>query len=131
MTDCADAPRTRIQELTGTSAARFGPTFALLFAVASIPLFAVAKLDAELVAAFYDFEVTVYCGMAGAEVQAGFERDARSIMERRGIDQTSMEAARMQAWKEAHLEWQNRGLIGIRAWCRSQGSATRTRFIGR
>jgi hypothetical protein len=34
----------------------------------------------------------------------------------------------MQGWKEAHLEWQNRGLGGFRGWCRTEATEAAARF---
>ena len=33
------------------------------------------------------------------------------------------------ATREAHWEWQNRGLGGFRGWCRKQGQAAAQRFL--
>ena len=34
------------------------------------------------------------------------------------LSREEMDALRGRAWRDAHAEWQNRGLGGFRAWCR-------------
>jgi hypothetical protein len=82
-----------------------------------------------LTRAYYDLEVASYCGLVTNDVQAGFVRESERLIQQKKIDQAGLEAARMLAWKEAHLEWQNRGLGGFRNWCRTDGLAAAKRFV--
>lgn len=82
----------------------------------------------ELVRAFYDVEVAAYCGLVSDTVQSGFDHELEQIMQSQGIDDEGMQQARMQAWKEANLEWQNRGLGGFKGWCRTEGQQAVERF---
>lgn len=83
----------------------------------------------DLIRAFYDLEVASYCGLVSDAVQVGFHRERNRIMTRDDISDEAMQQARMTAWKEAHLEWQNRGLGGFRGWCRTEGQAAAERFL--
>jgi hypothetical protein len=84
--------------------------------------------DSDLVRVFYELEVTSYCGLTTDRVGAGFRSEVDRIMIARGIDDAGMQQARMQGWKEAHLEWQNRGLGGFRGWCRTEAAEAAARF---
>ena len=84
--------------------------------------------DRDLVQTYYDLEVAGYCGLATDAVGKGFRAERDHIMRVRGIDDASMQQARMQGWKEAYLEWQNRGLGGFKGWCRTEGAAVAQRF---
>jgi len=84
--------------------------------------------DSELVRVFYELEVTSYCGLTTDEVGAGFRSEVDRIMTAHDIDDAGMQQARMQGWKEAHLEWQNRGLGGFRGWCRTEATEAAARF---
>ena len=79
--------------------------------------------DPDLVRVYYDFEVASYCGLVSNRVGQGFTRERDRLLVRRGINEESKQQARMQGWKEANLEWQNRGLGGFRGWCRTEGAA--------
>ncbi len=35
----------------------------------------------------------------------------------------------MQAWNEAHWEWENRGLGGFKAWCRNEAADAAQRLL--
>lgn len=84
--------------------------------------------DGDLVRTYYDLEVTGYCGLATDDVGAGFRAQRDHIMRLNNIDDAAMQQARMQGWKQAHLEWQNRGLGGFKGWCRTEGAAAAQRF---
>ncbi|MDH3375993.1 MAG: hypothetical protein OEQ39_03375 [Gammaproteobacteria bacterium] len=81
-----------------------------------------------LTRAYYDLEVASYCGLTTERVQAGFVRESERLIKQNDIDQSGIEAARMQAWKEAYSEWDNRGLGGFRKWCSTDGQAAADRF---
>lgn len=53
------------------------------------------------------------------DVGEGFRSKLTALVERYGVDRAEMDALRGRAWQDAHAEWQNRGLGGFRAWCRS------------
>ncbi len=109
------------------SARRALAVLALALPVVAAPWHGSKSTD-ELTRAFYDLEVTAYCGLANAAVRTGFEREIARLKARDDVDEASLGRARTQAWKEAHLEWQNRGLGGFRSWCRSEGRAAAERF---
>lgn len=84
--------------------------------------------DPELVRIYYDFEVAGYCGLVSDRVGMGFRRERDRVVVNRGIDEEAKQQARMQGWKQAHLEWQNRGLGGFKNWCRTEGKDVAERF---
>ena len=88
------------------------------------------RSDDPLTRVFYDFEVAVYCGLVNPGVRSGFERELARVRARERADAGTEQRARMRAWKEANLEWQNRGLGGFRGWCRSEGRDAAERFAG-
>ena len=80
-----------------------------------------AHLDSDLVRLHYDLELAGYCSLTTSKATQGFHAELQRVMTARSLGQTDLENARMQAWKEVHLEWQNRGLGGFRAWCKNEG----------
>ena len=80
-----------------------------------------ANLDSDLVRLHYDLELTGYCSLTTGKATRGFHFELQRVMTARSLNQTDLENARMQAWKEVHMEWQNRGLGGFRAWCKNEG----------
>ena len=87
-----------------------------------------AEPTPELVRLYYDLEVLGYCGMGDTGTGAAFEKQREQIMTRHGIDDPGMQESRMEAWKQAYREWDNRGLGGFRNWCRTEGAAAAHRL---
>ncbi len=80
----------------------------------------VANTHERLVQLHYDLEVAAYCGLVSQNVLTGFQKALKYEIEKANLSQEDIELARMQAWKEAHLEWQNRGLGGFKYWCANE-----------
>ena len=78
---------------------------------------ALADTRERLIQLHYDLEVAVYCGLVSENVLSGFQSALKYETENNDLSQNDVELARMQVWKEAHLEWQNRGLGGFKNWC--------------
>lgn len=87
----------------------------IAFVLSMVP--ALADTRERLVQLHYDLEVAAYCGLVSENVLSGFRSALQYETENADLSQREVELARMQAWKEAHLEWQNRGLGGFRNWC--------------
>jgi len=119
-----DAPASET-EAAGRVRRLCGLTWLLLGVPAAV---AGSPPDRDLVRTYYDLEVAGYCGLATDSVGVGFRVQRNHIMQLKDIDDASMQQARMQGWKEAHLEWQNRGLGGFKGWCRTEGAAAAQRF---
>jgi hypothetical protein len=83
----------------------------------------------QLLPLYYDFEVASYCGLTTDRVGDGFRRATVQVISQHEIDDAQLESTRMEAWKLAHLEWQNRGLGGFRGWCRNEGKQAAERFL--
>lgn len=76
----------------------------------------------------YDFEVTAYCSLVDDAVAAGFQAALRRELSRLSLSQETLDRIRGKGWQDAHAEWQNRGLGGFKAWCRTEGREAAQRF---
>ena len=74
----------------------------------------------HLVQIHYDLEVASYCGLVSESVLEGFHSALQVQTDSANLSLEDIEQARMQAWKEAHWEWQNRGLGGFKYWCANE-----------
>jgi len=72
----------------------------------------------RLVYLMYRVEVTNYCGLTTERVLAGFHRRQKALSGDYNLEPHHLESARVEAWKLAYKEWDNRGLGGFRGWCR-------------
>ena len=77
-------------------------------------------LHFELVQIHYDLEVANYCGVVNNNALAGFNAALQHLKESENVTDEDVEQARMQAWKDAYWEWQNRGLGGFKGWCANE-----------
>ena len=101
------------------------------FVIAFLSLFGAtfpAHADSELVLLHYDLEIASYCGLVDDQVLLGFQALLLQITESEQSAKSEIEQARMQAWKEAHREWENRGLGGFRAWCKNEATQAAQRL---
>ena len=87
-----------------------------------------AHADSELVMLHYDLEIASYCGLVDDQVLLGFQALLLQKLELEQLSKSELEQARMQAWKEAHREWENRGLGGFRAWCKNEAAQAAQRL---
>jgi|GEM_PF-1140941 len=76
----------------------------------------------------YRFEVASYCGLVSERVGAGFRMRLARLVAREQLNRQRLDEARARAWKAARWEWENRGLGGFRAWCRTEGRAAAARL---
>ena len=79
-----------------------------------------ADTQEYLVQIHYDLEVASYCGLVSESVLEGFHSALQVQIDSDKFTSDDIEQARMQAWKEAHWEWQNRGLGGFKYWCANE-----------
>jgi len=78
--------------------------------------------------AVYAYSVAEQCGMITPRAEAGFTATERRLIAEEGLDRESVQRARSAAGFAFALEYQNRGLGGSRAWCRTEGAAAVRRF---
>lgn len=76
----------------------------------------------RLVHIAYLAEVTNYCSLADEQVARGFRLERDRLVAAGALGPEQIEQARSRAWQMGHAEWQNRGLGGFRAWCRTEGA---------
>ena len=81
---------------------------------------AFADLDSALVKLHYDLEIASYCGLVTPKVMEGFHIALNQNISENNLSREDIEQARMQAWKDAHEEWANRGLGGFKSWCQNE-----------
>ena len=77
--------------------------------------------DAPLSLLVYKMEVLNYCGMIDDEVSEGFKQRRDHIITSKNLSPEAVQNARMEGWKSGLAEWQNRGLGGLRNWCKTDG----------
>ena len=95
------------------------------YAVSSASL---ADSNQDLVRLHYDLEVASYCGLVNEKALNGFNRSLQQTIADEMLTRKDIEKARMQAWKEAHWEWENRGLGGFKSWCANEVKAAMRRL---
>ncbi len=78
----------------------------------------------------YRVEVASYCSLVAPLVAEGFRRERDRIIAAGSLQVDDVEQARMEGWKRADAEWQNRGLGGFRNWCRTEGLEAADFFRG-
>ena len=83
----------------------------------------------ELVAVYYRLEVTNYCGLASAQVLAGFKVINSRLLDKYAFSKEQLNAIRGEAWAAGYKEWDNRGLGGFRRWCKNEGQRYAAEFI--
>ena len=93
---------------------------ALLIAIVFTSSIAFDDIDLEVLQLHYDLETASYCGLVTARAKQGFNNELQRISVINTLGTGDIEKSRMQAWKDAHWEWENRGLGGFRAWCANE-----------
>jgi hypothetical protein len=81
--------------------------------------------------AHYDILLVENCGLATAEVERGFELARTDRLRTEALGEAAARAARIDAGVAFDLEWQNRGLGGLRPWCREDGKQAALAFFAR
>ena len=87
-----------------------------------------ADSNQDLVRLHYDLEVASYCGLVNDKALNGFNHLLQQTIADENLTRKNIEEARMQAWKEAHWEWENRGLGGFKSWCANEVKAATRRL---
>jgi hypothetical protein len=75
-----------------------------------------------LKAVHYDMLVVDQCGLSNDSVIAGYRAEYAAVVARDALDETAQRDARLAALIAFDYEYQNRGLGGARAWCRTEGA---------
>lgn len=76
----------------------------------------------------YDLLVADQCGLTTGAVIAGYRSEYAAVVARDGLDEAAQKEARLAALVAFDYEYQNRGLGGSRAWCRTEGAAGAARL---
>ncbi len=71
----------------------------------------------------YQREVLMYCGISDPEAVRGFLSRRDELVAQYDLDEAVRQQAISLARRQAHEEWQNRGLGGFRGWCRGEAMA--------
>ena len=99
-----------------------------LLGSAATALAAGPKPQNELEQVLYDMGVVGYCGLGSDAVYRGFRIELDRIVQRDGVDQSTLRDARNRALTMVEWEWDNRGLGGFRGWCRDEGQSAADAF---
>jgi hypothetical protein len=76
---------------------------------------------AEIKKVAYMYSVTEYCGLNTFEVYDGYRREMRHLTREGRLPESTVRWLRIDGSVAADLEFENRGLGGIRNWCPSEG----------
>lgn len=79
---------------------------------------------------YYLREVIGYCGLSAEGLKEGFYKELTTLMNQHNLTETDKLPAQNQAYKDAHAEWDNRGLGGFKKWCQTEGFDAVERFSG-
>jgi hypothetical protein len=82
----------------------------------------------ELVRIYYDYGVAEYCGLVDMPVHNGFALLRSDHLARRKVGREADRRARIDADKAVYFEYEDHGLSGQKAWCRTDGAAAVARF---
>ena len=76
---------------------------------------------AEIKKVAYLYSVTEYCGLNTFEVYDGYRREMRHLTREGRLPESTVRWLRVDGMVAADLEFENRGLSGIRNWCPTEG----------
>lgn len=82
----------------------------------------------ELVQTYYDYGVVEYCGLVDMPVHNGYALLRNDQMARGKVGRAADRQARIDADMAVDYEYQDRGLSGQKAWCRTEGAVAAERF---
>jgi hypothetical protein len=88
-----------------------------------------ARRISQLYHAYYGMGVIDYCGLDSWEVNDGYERRIRYLLETADLDTESVRRIRIKGWIEADYQFGNHGLGGFRGWCAHDGRRAQTEFL--
>jgi len=88
-----------------------------------------ARRITQLYHAYYGMGVIDYCGLDSWEVNDGYERQIRYLLETADLDKESVRRIRIKGWIEADYQFGNHGLGGFRGWCAHDGRRAQTEFL--
>jgi hypothetical protein len=77
----------------------------------------------------YMYNVTEYCSLNTFEVYDGYRREMRHLTREGRLPESTVRWLRIDGIVAADLEFENRGLGGIRNWCRTEGLDAARHFL--
>ena len=83
----------------------------------------------ELYHAYYGFGVADYCGLITWEVNDGYQRRIRYLLQTADIDKQTERWIRISGSVEADYQFDNHGLGGFRGWCARDGRQAMSEFL--
>ena len=84
---------------------------------------------AEIKKVVYMYNVTEYCGLNTFEVYDGYRREIRQLTREGRLPESTVRWLRIDGIIAADLEFEKRGLGGIRNWCRTEGPEAARHFL--
>jgi len=84
---------------------------------------------AEIKKVAYMYNVTEYCSLNTFEVYDGYRREMRHLTREGRLPESTVRWLRIDGIVAADLEFENRGLGGIRNWCRTEGLDAARHFL--
>lgn len=100
-----------------------------LFAgLSAAPALSAGSAGEALTRAYYEFVVAGYCGLVDQPVEIGFYLLRHDLLARGNVAPAEHQAAAQMAYLAADFEYQDRGLSGQKAWCRTDGAQYVNRF---
>jgi len=84
---------------------------------------------AEIKRVSYMYNVAEYCGLNTREVYEGYRREMRRLTRQGLLPESTVRWLRIDGIIAADLEYDNRGLVGIRNWCRTEGIDAAAHFV--
>ena len=84
---------------------------------------------AEIKKVVYMYNVTEYCGINTFEVYDGYRREIRQLTRQGRLPESTVRWLRIDGIVAADLEFENRGLGGIRNWCPTEGLDAVRHFV--
>ena len=88
-----------------------------------------ARRITQLYHAYYGMGVIDYCGLDSWEVNDGYERQIRYLLETADLDKELVRRIRIKGWIEADYQFGNHGLGGFRGWCAHDGRRAQSEFL--
>jgi hypothetical protein len=83
----------------------------------------------DLVRTYYDYGVVEYCGLVDMPSHNGYALLRGDQIARGKVGRDADRRARIDADMAVDFEYQDRGLSGQKAWCKTEGASAYARFI--
>jgi hypothetical protein len=83
----------------------------------------------DLVRTYYDYGVVEYCGLVDMPSHNGYALLRNDQIARGKVGRDADRRARIDADMAVDYEYQDRGMSGQKAWCKTEGASAYARFI--